>query len=140
VRERAQQLGIASQVVSARCSDAQLLACYRTADIFWSMSEHEGFCVPLVEAMWFDVPVLAFRSSAVPETLGQAGVMFTEKRPVEVAALAHLLIEDGPLRRTVLDAQRRRRRDFLPDATLSSLLELLRALGAADVAESRVGS
>src|SRR5207248_2381329 len=65
VRDRAQQLGIASQIVFARCSEAQLLACYRTAHVFWSMSEHEGFCVPLVEAMWFDIPVLAFRSSAV---------------------------------------------------------------------------
>src|SRR5207248_3798907 len=51
VRDRAQQLGIASQVVFARCTEAQLLACYRTAHLFWSMSEHEGFCVPLVEAM-----------------------------------------------------------------------------------------
>jgi glycosyltransferase involved in cell wall biosynthesis len=140
VRQRAQQLGIASQVVSTRCTDAQLLACYRTADLFWSMSEHEGFCVPLVEAMWFDIPVLGFRSSAIPETLGQAGLMFAEKRPAEVAALAHLLIEEGPLRRTIVEAQRRRRRDFLPDATLSSLLELLRALGADDVAETRVVS
>jgi glycosyltransferase involved in cell wall biosynthesis len=90
--------------------------------------------------MWFDVPVLAFRSSAIPETLGEAGLMFTEKRPAEVAALAHLLIEDGPLRRTIVEAQRRRRRDFLPDATLSSLLDLLRALGVDHVAEARVVS
>jgi glycosyltransferase involved in cell wall biosynthesis len=43
------------------------------------MSEHEGFGVPLVEAMWFDIPVLAYSSSAVPETLGEAGLMFNNK-------------------------------------------------------------
>ena len=66
--------------------------------------------------------------------------MFTEKRPPEVAALAHLLVEDGPLRRTVVEAQRRRRRDFLPEATLPAFLELLRALGNEDLAEARVVS
>src|SRR5207249_9245654 len=105
VRRLVQTLGIASQVLLARnCADAQLLACYRTAHLFWSMSEHEGFCVPLVEAMWFDIPVLAYRSSAVAETLGSAGVMFTEKRLPEVAALAHLLVEDRELRGKVAEA------------------------------------
>src|SRR5207237_8067580 len=108
--------GIASQVLLARnCADAQLLACYRTAHLFWSMSEHEGFCVPLVEAMWFDIPVLAYQATAVPETLGHAGLIFTDKRCPEVAALAHLLIEDGVLRRKIVTAQRERRKEFLPE-------------------------
>jgi hypothetical protein len=64
--------------------------------------------------------------------------MFTGKRMGEVAALAHLLVENGPLRRTVLAAQRRRRQHFLPEATLPSLLELLRLLGENDVSEARV--
>jgi glycosyltransferase involved in cell wall biosynthesis len=130
IHDRAQQLGVASHVIRARgCTDAQLLACYRTAHLFWSMSEHEGFCVPLVEAMWFDVPVLAYRSSAVPETLGTAGLMFTQKKSIELGALAHLLVEDPQLRGRVLDAQRARRQDFLPEAVLPSFLELLRAMG-----------
>jgi glycosyltransferase involved in cell wall biosynthesis len=125
--DHARQLGIASHVLLARgCTDAQVLACYRTAHLFWSMSEHEGFCVPLIEAMWFDVPVLAYRSSAVPETLGPAGMLFTDKgRWRELAALAQLLVEDRELRRKVLEAQRKRRSAFLPEAILPSLLELL---------------
>jgi glycosyltransferase involved in cell wall biosynthesis len=126
VRSLAERLGIGSQVVLARkCSDAQLFACYRTAHLFWSMSEHEGFCVPLIEAMWFDIPVMAFRSTAIPETLGPAGLMFTEKKPVELAALARLLIEDKALRRTIVLGQEVRRAQFLPERVLPAFLNLL---------------
>jgi glycosyltransferase involved in cell wall biosynthesis len=133
IREEVDRLRIGAQVLlTSRVTEAQLLACYRTAHLFWSMSEHEGFCVPLIEAMWFDVPVLAYKSSAVPETLDQAGVMFTEKRWPELGALAHLMVEDRALRRTVIAAQRARRLAFLPEGTLPSLLELLARLGVRD--------
>ena len=56
--------------------DEDLAAFYRCADVYVSLSEHEGFCVPLVEAMAADVPVLAYAAGAVPETLGGAGVLF----------------------------------------------------------------
>jgi glycosyltransferase involved in cell wall biosynthesis len=126
VREQASRLGIASSVVFTRvCTDAQLLACYRTAHLFWSMSEHEGFCMPLVEAMWFDVPVLAYASSAVPETMGAAGLMFTEKRWTELAALAHLLVQDQELRRKLIASQRARRDAFLPETLLPAFLDCL---------------
>jgi glycosyltransferase involved in cell wall biosynthesis len=129
VRNLAHRLGIASHVLFARdCTDAQLMACYRTAHLFWSMSEHEGFCVPLIEAMWFDVPVLAYRSSAVPETLAGAGLMFTEKKWLALAALAHLMVEDVDLRSKVILAQRTRRLDFLPESVLPALLDVIRAI------------
>ena len=131
IREEAARLGISGKVLlTSRITDAQLLACYRTAHLFWSMSEPEGFCAPLIEAMWFDVPVLAYKSSAIPETLGQAGIMFTEKRWAELAALAHMLVEDRALRRKVVAAQRARRTAFLPEAILPALLDLLARLGA----------
>jgi len=90
------------------------------------MSEHEGFGIPLVEAMWFDVPVLAFKSSAVPETLGDAAFMFTCKDDLSrVAALARLLVADESLRRKVVEAQRRRREDFLPRSVRPCFEKLL---------------
>ena len=61
-------------------SHEDLLACYSTASLFVSMSEHEGFGVPLVESMLMGVPVLAYGATAVPHTLGGAGVQFSEKR------------------------------------------------------------
>jgi glycosyltransferase involved in cell wall biosynthesis len=113
-------------MLAGQATDAQLLAFYRTANLFWSMSEHEGFCVPLIEAMWFDVPVLAYKSSAVPETLGEAGLMFTTKDDmVCVAALAKLLVQDKILRSKVIKAQRQRREMFTQVVVNASLNKLV---------------
>jgi glycosyltransferase involved in cell wall biosynthesis len=110
-------------------SDAQLAAYYRTAHLFWSMSEHEGFCVPLIEAMWFDVPVLAYQSSAVPETLGPAALMFNEKTDLAaLAALARILVVDLGIRDPMIQAQRKRRLDFLPDKIAPLLNDIARQL------------
>jgi glycosyltransferase involved in cell wall biosynthesis len=98
-----------------------LLACYARADVFLSMSEHEGFGVPLVEAMLMDVPVLAYRCTAVGDTLGDAGVQFTEKRIEAVAEMAARLASDEPLRRAVRAGQRRRLEAFAPAAVESAM-------------------
>jgi glycosyltransferase involved in cell wall biosynthesis len=84
--------------------------------------------------MWFDIPVLAFRSSAVSETLGEAGLMFADKDDLAmVAALAQRLMTDEALKATVLEKQRQRRRDFLPEAVLPRLLEIISAMPAKDL-------
>ncbi len=102
-------------VIAGMVTNAELAAYYRTADLFWSMSEHEGFCVPLIEAMWFDIPIMAFRSSGIPETLGQAGLMFTKKDDVcLLAGLASLMVRDDGLRQKIIQAQRKRRAFYLP--------------------------
>ena len=102
-------------ILPGHITDAQLQAYYRTAHLFWSMSEHEGFCVPLIEAMWFDIPILAYKSSAIPETLDKAGILWTDKTDLRVvAATAKLLVHDAELRDKVLRAQRHRREVFLP--------------------------
>jgi glycosyltransferase involved in cell wall biosynthesis len=98
-----------------------LLACYSTASVFVSMSEHEGFGVPLVESMLMRVPVLAYSATAVPHTLGGAGVQFTEKRLPEVAEIAHTLVTDDRLRAEVLAGQDRRLSAFAPDAVEGAL-------------------
>ena len=94
--------------------DDDLAAFYRWADVYVSLSEHEGFCVPLVEAMAADVPVLAYAAGAVPETLGGAGVLFAPK-DLELAAEAmSMLVYDRPFRESVVLGQRRRLADFAP--------------------------
>ncbi len=116
-------------ILTGHVNDAQLAAYYCTAHLFWSMSEHEGFCVPLIEAMWFDAPILAYKSSAVPETLAAAGLLFTDKsRLAEVAAAAKLLVHDSTLRDTVLKQQRQRRQDFLPERIWPDLDRIIAAL------------
>lgn len=121
-----EHLGLRNSVqVTGSISDAELAAYYRTAHLFWSMSEHEGFCVPLIEAMWFDIPVFAFRSSAIPETLGEAAVMFCEKSDLRMlAATARVLITDEGYRQPVINAQRRQRRAFLPGEITPLLVQL----------------
>ena len=93
-------------------TDHELAAYYRAASAYVSLSEHEGFCVPLVEAMAMDVPVLAYSAGAVGDTLGGAGIQFAPK-DLEYAAelLGMLAFEERP-REEILAGQRRRLQDF----------------------------
>jgi L-malate glycosyltransferase len=89
-----------------------LAAYYRTAHVYVSLSEHEGFCVPLLEAMAVDVPVLAYGATAVPDTLAGAGVQFFPKDLEYAAELLGELSYNDTLRSKVIDGQRRRLEDF----------------------------
>jgi len=107
--------------------DEDLAAFYRWADAYVSLSEHEGFCVPLVEAMAADVPVVAYAAGAVPETLGGAGLLF-EPKDLELAAeLLGSVVYDRGVRARVLDGQRRRLQDFAPDRIEAQLKSTLAA-------------
>lgn len=86
----------------------ELNAYYRQAHIFLSMSEHEGFCIPLIESMVHDVPILAYAAAAVPETLDGAGVLFHEKRFDWIAEMMGLMVRDESLRQAIIAGQRRR--------------------------------
>lgn len=99
-----------------------LLACYRCADVFVSMSEHEGFAVPLVESMLADLPIMAYAAGAVPDTLGGAGIQFHEKRYEELAEMAHLLTIDDGLRDAVIESGRSRVERFHPARVEADLL------------------
>jgi L-malate glycosyltransferase len=109
--------------------DDDLAAYYRWADAYISLSEHEGFCVPLVEAMATDVPVLAYAAGAVPETLGGAGVLFSPKDFEFAAEMLGTLVYDRPVRDRIISGQRRRVRDFAPDRIDQRLKEVLATLG-----------
>jgi len=109
--------------------DAELAAYYRHAHAYVSLSEHEGFCAPLVEAMAMDVPVLAYAEAAVPETLGGAGVSFAPKDLEYAAELLGGLIYDEPFRRQVIEGQRRRRQAFSLEQLEPRIDEALRAAG-----------
>ena len=105
--------------------DDQLRACYKASHVFLCMSEHEGFCIPVLEAMAAGVPVLAFAEAAVPETMDGAGVLFRRKRFDEVAEMLQRLATPGPLRDAVLAGQQERIRRFESrdlDAELRGLL------------------
>ena len=108
--------------------DDDLAAFYRWADVYVSLSEHEGFCVPLVEAMAADVPIVAYAAGAVPETLGGAGLLFAPKDLEVAAELVGSVVYDREVRGGVLDGQRRRLQDFAPariEQQLGLMLESL---------------
>jgi glycosyltransferase involved in cell wall biosynthesis len=92
--------------------DEELAVYYRHAAVYISMSEHEGFCVPLIEAMAADVPVLAYAAAAVPDTLAGAGVQFAPKDLELTAELLGTLAFDDSVRADVIAGQRRRLADF----------------------------
>jgi glycosyltransferase involved in cell wall biosynthesis len=92
--------------------EEDLAAFYRHATAYVSLSEHEGFCVPLLEAMAADVPVLAYGATAVPDTLGGAGICFTPKDLEYAAELLGELAYNDDLRGEVIAGQRRRLQDF----------------------------
>ena len=108
--------------------DEELAVYYRHAAVYISLSEHEGFCVPLVEAMAADVPVLAYAAAAVPDTLGGAGVQFAPKDLEYAAELLGMLAFDDGLRASVVAGQRRRLQEFGDDRMTRDLDAILRQL------------
>jgi L-malate glycosyltransferase len=107
---RVKELGLSTDAVhfAGSATQAQLNAFYRCADVFLCMSEHEGFCIPIIESIAHDVPVLAYAAGAVPETLDGSGVLFREKRFEPVAEMIGKLSKEGPFRSAVIAQQRER--------------------------------
>ncbi|HXT72202.1 MAG TPA: glycosyltransferase [Vicinamibacterales bacterium] len=118
-------LGVRDVHILGQVTNEELTALYDVADLFLCASEHEGFCVPLVEAFYKRVPVLAYASTAVPETMDGGGLLFETRDPMDIASLMEAVISDEILESRVLAAQdaaldRMRSRDF--SATLLDLV------------------
>jgi glycosyltransferase involved in cell wall biosynthesis len=90
-----------------------LVTYYRLADIYVSMSEHEGFGKPLIESMYFGIPVLAYAAAGVPETMGGAGVLFREKDYEALAELVDIIVKDETIRDRIVARERERVKEFL---------------------------
>ena len=121
----AEKLGIVDIVFPGHISFNQILSYYRTADAFVSMSEHEGFCVPLVEAMYFKVPIIAYASSAIPETLGGTGILLENKDMTRAAFYLHEMLHDEELRASIIEGQNKRLKDFSYESVSATFMEQL---------------
>jgi glycosyltransferase involved in cell wall biosynthesis len=126
LRELAEALHLQDVFFLGRVSGAELNACYRLASAYVSMSEHEGFCVPLVEAMASGVPVVAFAAGGVPETVADGGLLIAEKKYPEIALLIDRVVADRGFNRELIDIGRRRAAAFSMDSFRKKLAELLR--------------
>jgi L-malate glycosyltransferase len=113
LREYSTALGVADAVhFPGGVSSDALAAYYASADVFVSCSEHEGFCVPIIEAMARGLPVVAYAAAAVPETAGAAAILLDDKHPEMVAAAVERLLADGTLRSHLVEAGRARVRAY----------------------------
>jgi glycosyltransferase involved in cell wall biosynthesis len=103
-------------------------AFYQAADAFLCLSEHDGFCVPLVESMYFDLPIIAYSAAAVPETLGDAGILVTEKRYDVIGELIYNLVNNQVLRQQIVQKQRERLADFQRGTVESQIKDWVESL------------
>jgi L-malate glycosyltransferase len=124
----ARSLGVAdSLTMPGSVSAADLEAYWRATDVFVCASNHEGFCVPLIEAMGHEVPIVAFNSSAVPETVGQAGLVIDDKEPIAFAAAVHRVVNDEALRAQFAVAATSRRAAYELDHAKTVFVDALLA-------------
>jgi glycosyltransferase involved in cell wall biosynthesis len=128
-------LGASHVHFAGHVSDEELVAFYEVADLFLCASEHEGFCVPIVEAFYKQVPVLAYAATAVPATMDGAGVLYDDKDPLHVAALMDAVVSNAALQDEIVEGQlaavdRLRAKDF-PGTLLRFVDRILAAPRAA---------
>jgi L-malate glycosyltransferase len=126
LHQLAARLGVTNVHFAGHVSDAELSAYYDVADVFLCASAHEGFCVPIVESFYKQIPVIAYAASAVPATMDGAGVLFQTREPLEVAALMDTVLEDIQLYERIIERQeaalgRLRAKDF--DGTLLGFID-----------------
>ncbi len=126
LKKYAESLNSESIIFTGHIDFDEILAYYSVSDCFLCMSEHEGFCVPLVEAMYFDLPVIAYDSSAIKDTLGGAGFLLDNKNPLEAACVVNRVIRDLPLRERIINNQRERLKAFRYDVIKGQILDYLR--------------
>lgn len=121
-------LGIEEAVhLAGSVTPGQLAAYYQAADVFVCCSDHEGFCIPLLEAMYHQVPIVAYGAAAVPETVGAAGLVLETKDPVKMAAAIHRVMSDHELRQALVAAGQSHLADFRLERTKARFAAAVRA-------------
>jgi glycosyltransferase involved in cell wall biosynthesis len=126
LRRYVAELGLLEAVsFEGHASDAAVEEAYATSDVLVVASEHEGFCVPVVEAMAAGLPVVAFDQGAIPEVLGDAGVLLTTRDPYQVADAIADLLDDGPRRAELASRGQQRVNDLQLDTTAERFVDLL---------------
>ena len=111
--------------LTGKISQQDMVTYYKMSDFYVSMSEHEGFGLPLIESMYFYLPIMAYGTTAVPYTLGDAGVQFYKKDYEGLAELIQLLMKNQALRRRLITRQKERVQNFLEPAVRAQFERLL---------------
>jgi glycosyltransferase involved in cell wall biosynthesis len=126
-----QSLGLGDVVVcTGAVADGELAAHYAAADVFVVASEHEGFCVPLLESWYHRIPIVARSVAAIPETLGDGGLLIEAKDPYTFATAVARVATDGRVRDTLVANGTARLAQFELSKTGPAFVETLTAVGA----------
>ena len=113
------QIGAADVYFLGHVANEELVAYYEMADVFLCASEHEGFCVPLIEAFHMGVPVIAYAAAAVPATMDGGGMLVTDKDPSAVAGLIHEIVTNAAVTDRIVWARMPRWRGWRPRTSLA---------------------
>lgn len=119
------KLGVKDVVFTGHISFKEILAYYHIADMFLCMSEHEGFCVPLVESMFFKVPIIAYDSSAIANTLGGSGILAHRKDFIYIAGMVNYVLGKDVIKQEIIKKQYMRLDTLRPDKVSNQIKEYL---------------
>jgi len=129
LEEKIHALNLNHVSMTGHVSTLELVQTYLTSSVYLCVSEHEGFCVPLVEAMYFGLPIVAYRAAAVPETLADAGLLFDEKDAPVMAEAVREVLENHALRQSLIKKGKARLKAFTENAVAPILKGYLKDLG-----------
>lgn len=118
-------LGLDDVIFTGKVQFDELIAYYKLSDLLLCLSEHEGFCVPLLEAMYLDIPVVAYSAAGVPYTLGKAGILLNEKNYVEIAELIDLVTKDEELKNKLINNQRKKLVEYNTDKIANKFIKYI---------------
>lgn len=139
LQQYVENLQVKDVIFTGKIPFAQILAYYTIADVFLCTSEHEGFCVPLIEAMKFGVPIVAYGAGAIPETLGGAGILVGNKDAAYLALIIDKLVKDEQFKKNIVAGQNLRLQDFSYERTSDRFKKILNAM-LKQMSEHRIDS
>jgi glycosyltransferase involved in cell wall biosynthesis len=128
LQDQIRRLKVKNVLFSGHIPQEELVSFFKMSRIYLHMSDHEGFCAPILESFHLGIPVLAFAAGAVPETMNGGGVLLAKRNYLATAALIHEVLEDRKLHQRILDSQRQALEKYKIEKTGAILLEYLRQL------------
>lgn len=123
-----EQLQLEEVFITGPINQKKLNSLYENADAFVCLSQHEGLCVPLIESMYFKVPIFALNTTAIPWTLDNASIVFDTNNPLEIAELINYVLKSPELKKTTIENQTKRLKDFDQDTINNKLKSLIKTL------------
>jgi len=110
---------------TGKVDQQELVTYYSLSDVFITMSEHEGFCVPILESFFFKLPVVAFNSTAIPYTMGDGGILVNKKSYRKIAGIINELNNNKKLHDSIIKNQKKQLHKFSPEKIKKTLKQIL---------------